>query len=111
MNLNVISLAAQAGGPFSTLTMLLVPVLMLGLVYFMTIRPQKKQEKKLAEERSKMQVGDTVISIGGIMGKVVNIQEHEVTIASSVAGTMLTFRKEAINQILKPEAAKAEENK
>lgn len=104
-------LEVAQGGFLGSMSMLLVPILLIAMMYFMMIRPQKKQEKKLAEQRKNMQVGDQVVSIGGIMGKVVNIREDEVTIASSVAGTMITFRKDAINQILtaRKEAAAQEE--
>lgn len=87
-----------------TLSMLVIPLLMLVLLYFLMIRPQKKQEKKLKEQRDSMKVGDQVVSIGGIKGRVVNIKEDEVTIASSVASSLITFRKDAIGQVLKAES-------
>ena len=56
-----------------------LPILMtVGLfviLYFFMIRPGKKQEKKDAEMRNALQVGDEVTTIGGIIGKVVSIKE------------------------------------
>lgn len=97
--MNPVFLQATANW-MSSLSVFLIPLILLGVMYFMMIRPQKKQEKKLAEQRANLKVGDRVVSIGGIMGRVVNLREDEVTLASSVAGTLLTFRKEAINQVI-----------
>ncbi len=49
--------------------------LMLVLLYFMIYRPQKKQEKKDAAMRSSLEIGDQVITIGGIIGRVVAIKD------------------------------------
>ncbi|KFA57445.1 hypothetical protein HMPREF1632_02050 [Mageeibacillus indolicus 0009-5] len=81
--------------------MLAIPALFLIFMYVFMIRPQKKQERKLQDLRNNMQVGDNVVTIGGIIGRIVNIKDKEVTISTSVAGTMMTFRKEAINQVVK----------
>ena len=55
-------------------------ILMVGLLfvflYFFMIRPQKKQEKKDADMRNSLTVGDEVTTIGGIIGKVVSIKEE-----------------------------------
>lgn len=110
MSLNFSVLTAEPG-LMGSLTTLLIPLLLIGVMYFLMIRPQKKQEKKLREQRDKMKVGDMVVSIGGIIGRVVNIQDSEVTIQSSVAKSMITFRKDAINQVISPEDAAAKEEK
>ena len=44
--------------------------LMLVLLYFMIYRPQKKQEKKDAAMRAALEIGDQVVTIGGIVGRV-----------------------------------------
>ncbi len=86
----------------SMVSMLVLPIALLVLMYFILIRPQRKQEKKQKEERGKLAVGDTVVTIGGVVGKVVNIKDDDITIASSVANTLLTFRRDAINTVKKP---------
>lgn len=78
-------------------------IALFSVLYFVMIRPQKKQEKKLAEQRNNLKVGDYVITIGGIYAKVVNIKESDVTISTSVASTLLTVKKEAINTVLSKE--------
>lgn len=92
----------QAGGWEQILSLVVPLALMFGLMWLLLIRPQKKKEKKLREQISAMVVGDTVVTIGGIVGKIVNIKDDEVTISSSVANTLMTFKKSAINTIQKP---------
>ena len=81
------------------------------------IRPQRKKDKELREKIDKMRVGDQVITIGGLVGKVANIRDDEVTIMTSAANTLVTYKKSAINSIIsrdaKPEPKKEEasENK
>ena len=79
-----------------------LPVLMIAGLYFLMIRPQRKEQKKRQADREAMKVGDNVVTIGGIVGRVVNLKDNDVTISTSVANTMMTFRKEAIDQVIKP---------
>ena len=44
------------------------------------VQGQKKREKELKEQMSKMCIGDTVVTIGGLIGRVANIKDDEVTI-------------------------------
>lgn len=86
----------------SSISMLALPIAMIALLYFLMIRPQRKQEKKQREERGKLKVGDAVVTIGGVVGKIVNIKDDDITIATSVAQTLMTFRREAINSVIRP---------
>ena len=63
-----------------TLTMLLPLVILLAVMYFLLIRPQKKREKEVNAMRSSVQVGDEIITIGGICGKVVKTKEDSLVI-------------------------------
>ena len=94
--------AVPEGGGLGAILMMLSPLLILVVMWFLMIRPQRKQEKKLKEQRESMKVGDRIVTIGGVTGRVVNIKDDEVTITSSVANTMMTFRKDAINQVIQP---------
>ncbi len=87
--------------PSSLLTLVLPLVLMFGLMYLIIIRPQKKKEKDLKKQVEAMAVGDNVVTIGGLVGKVVNIKDDEVTISTSVANTLVTFKKSAISTVKK----------
>ncbi len=98
--------SSSAGGTGSTLASLgslLIPLLlMFALMYFLMIRPQKKKEKALKDQINAMAVGDKCITVGGIVGKVANIKDEDVTIQTSVANTLITVRKSAINTVVKP---------
>lgn len=59
---------------------LLPLVLLLLVMYFLLIRPQKKREKQVNEMRSSVRVGDEIITIGGICGKVVKTKEESLVI-------------------------------
>jgi preprotein translocase subunit YajC len=81
----------------------LMPALLVGffiLMYVFTIRPQRKRDKELKAQVSKMAVGDSVVTIGGLVGTVANIQDDNVTITTSVAHTMVVFKKSAISTII-----------
>lgn len=103
INFYVLEAAAQQQqNPASILTMILPLALMFGLLYFLMIRPQKKKEKALRALIDSMAVGDQCVTTGGIVGKVVNIRDDEVTLQTSAANTLVTFKKAAITNVLKP---------
>lgn len=76
-------------------------VLMFVVFYFILIRPQKKKDKELKEQMSKLAVGDKVITIGGLVGFVANIKDDQVTISTSAANTLVTYTKSAIQTVIK----------
>ncbi|MGF6375575.1 preprotein translocase subunit YajC [Clostridiales Family XIII bacterium PM5-7] len=55
-------------------------VLFVGAMYFLLIRPQKKKEKTITDMRNSIQVGDEIITIGGICGKVVKTKDESIVI-------------------------------
>ena len=71
-------------------------VLLIALIYFMMIRPQKKKEKADQEMRNSLRVGDEVITIGGVVGKVEKINEKTVVISSTAGKNKIEFLKSAI---------------
>lgn len=65
----------------NNLTMqLVILVVFIGLMYFLLIRPQKKKEKTIQEMRSSLQVGDEIVTIGGICGKIVKTKDDSIVI-------------------------------
>lgn len=105
-NLLVVFAAAQGQGGGNLLVSMLPMVAIFGLMYLLMIRPQKKEEKKMREQINAMRIGDSVVTIGGVVGKVMNISDDEITIATSVANTMLTFKKQAISSVVQTEENK-----
>jgi len=60
--------------------------LMVAVFYFVLIRPQKKQEKKMREMLAALKVGDKVITAGGIAGKIVKIKDDFVWVETGFVG-------------------------
>ena len=78
-------------------------ILMVGLLfvflYFFMIRPQKKQEKKDADMRNSLAVGDEVTTIGGIIGKVISIKDETFVLETTREKTQIRFLKGAVRSI------------
>ena len=75
--------------------------LMLVLLYFMIYRPQKKQEKKDAAMRAALEIGDQVVTIGGIVGRVVAIKEDTFVLETGADRVKIRFTKNAISSVEK----------
>lgn len=91
---------AQASGMFSIVWL----VAMLVVFYFVLIRPQKKQEKKMREMLAALKVGDKVITAGGIAGKIVKIKDDFVWVETGFVGNpekqaTLKMEKAAIKMV------------
>ncbi len=63
------------------------------LFYFLLIRPQQKREKKDRQMRNSLEVGDNIVTIGGIVGRILTIKDDEITIETSADRTKLAFKK------------------
>lgn len=84
--------APQSGGGIS---MLIMMVLIIVVMFFFMIRPQQKKQKELAKFRSSLQKGDKIVTIGGIYGKIADINDQYVTV--EVGGDVrIKFDKSAI---------------
>lgn len=69
-----------------------------GIIYFLMIRPQKKQQQKRQEMMNSLKVNDAVVTIGGIHGRITKIKDDNVTLrlADKVE---VDFEKSAISRI------------
>lgn len=80
----------------------LVPMALFVLIfYFLIIRPQKKQEREVASMRASVSVGDEIITIGGILGKIVKVKEDEIIIEVGSDKTKFNVKKWALREIVK----------
>ena len=86
-------------GGSSFLPTILIFVAMIAIFYFLMIRPQKKQEKKDAEMRDALAVGDEVTTIGGIIGKVVSIKGETFVLETTRDKTHIRFLRGAIRSV------------
>ena len=71
---------------------------MVVLMYFMTIRPQKKKQKEEQAMRDNIQVGDEVTTIGGIIGRVVTVKEDSIIVETGADKNKLKFARWSISQ-------------
>ncbi len=85
---------------------LLMLVVFMGLMYFLLIRPQRKKEKEISEMRASLGVGDEIVTIGGIVGKVVKIGEEELVIQVGSDKTKILVKKWAISALERKSGAK-----
>ncbi|MBQ9675345.1 MAG: preprotein translocase subunit YajC [Bacteroidaceae bacterium] len=76
MNMNVMLQAPAAGMDSSMMWIMLI--LMFVIMYFFMIRPQNKKQKEIAEFRRSLQVGQSVITAGGIHGVIKEINDNDV---------------------------------
>ena len=76
MNLLTVFMAAQ-GGDYSLLIMM---VAIFAIMYFFMIRPQNKKQKEIQNFRKNLAVGQSVITAGGIYGKIKEIEDNAVIV-------------------------------
>jgi len=80
------------------MSMLIMLPLVFGLMYFIVIRPQRREEKKRKELMNSLKKGDEVVTIGGLHGEVVSVGETTVDLKVGVNDdTVLRFNKGAIS--------------
>lgn len=106
MFFNILTEAAPAGAGFSSIFMLLM---IFAVFYFFMIRPENKRKKKLTEMRNNIANGDEIVTIGGIMGKVVQVTEDTVTFETSEDRVRLQVTKWAISSNVREEKQRAAE--
>ncbi|MBS6610046.1 MULTISPECIES: preprotein translocase subunit YajC [Peptoniphilus] len=76
----------------------LIPlIIMFVIFYFFLIRPQKKKANEVSAMRENLKVGDKVITIGGIIGKIVLVKEDYLVIETSTDNTKIEIMKWGIN--------------
>ena len=89
---------------------LLIAVFLLAAMYFLMIRPNSKRNKKEQEMRNNIAIGNEIVTIGGIVGKVISIKEdtESLIIESGVDRCRIKIKKWAISSC---ETQKNPENK
>lgn len=92
MNTAFVYLQAQAGGDYSFLLMM---VAIFAIMYFFMIRPQNKKQKEIMNFRKNLEVGQDVISAGGIYGKVKAIEDN-VVVLEIASGVKIRIDKNSI---------------
>lgn len=82
-------------------TSIVMMVVLFGAMYFLMIRPQKKKDKEVKSMRDSLSQGDDVITIGGIHGKVVKVNDEVITLEMAYGKQRINFSKWAIGSVVK----------
>ena len=99
-------LTASASAGDSWLTMLLPLVLFFALMYFMIMRPQKKEQQRVKAMLSSMEVGDSVVTTSGFYGVIIDITDEDVILEfGNNKNCRIPMRKAAIAEVEKAEVA------
>ena len=112
--MNFLTATSAAGGMGSTMFMLIA---MLGIMYFIMIRPENKRKKEAEQMRSAVKKGDKVVTIGGITGTVVDVKDNKFVLETGADQVRIEFEKWALSsnetaaEAKKAEAKKAQETK
>lgn len=84
----------------NTLYQMMPLILLIGIMYILLIRPQKKKEKAVNAMRSAVKAGDDIITIGGIIGKVTRVKEDSLTIQIGADKTKMEITRWAVSKIV-----------
>lgn len=87
----------QGSNPYQGVIML---VLMFAIFYFLLIRPQQKKAKQQKEMIEALKVGDSIVTLGGIYGKVAAIQETVLTVEVAT-GVKIKITRNSVSSVTK----------
>lgn len=100
----------SSSGGSSTFLIFIVLIAVVG--YFLLVRPQRQRQRRQREQQSAVSVGDEVLTVGGIVGRVVAVDADRVTVivgadtvgfpAAGSEPTRLVFVRNAISKKLEP---------
>ena len=89
--------AAVAG--FGGMSMIIYLVVIILVFYFFMIRPEKKRKKQAEEMRNSISIGDNIITIGGMVGKVVNVSGEHITFETGEDRVRIKITKWGVSSI------------
>lgn len=91
---------AAGGGLLGTLMLVGQFALIIGVFYFILIRPQRKKDKVVQQMRNNLQVGDEIITVGGVVGIVTNIKDDTLVIETGGDRSKIRIKRWAIQQVV-----------
>lgn len=96
----------EASGAASMGMMIIWMVIIFGIMYFLMIRPQKKEQKRLQAMLNSMEVGDSVVTTSGFYGVVIDMTEEDVIVEfGNNKNCRIPMRKQAIAEVEKAGSA------
>ena len=97
--------ATGANGATSLIMIVGYMVIIIGVMYFVAIRPQKKEQKKQSQMLSALEVGDIVLTTSGFYGTVIDITDDTVIVEfGNNKHCRIPMQKSAIVEAEKPDA-------
>ena len=93
----------------ATLVNFLPLIILIAVIYFLMIRPQRKKDKAINEMRRSLTVGDEIVTIGGICGKIVKTKDETIVIQVGSDRVKLEMMRWAVSSITKEAHGKARE--
>ena len=97
--------AILATGGMSWVSVIVIYAVVLGGFWFLLMRPQKKEQKRIQLMLSELAVGDTVLTTSGFYGVVIDIQDDDVVVEfGNNKNCRIPMQKSAIAQVEKPGA-------
>ena len=81
------------------------------LIYFMLIRPQRKRDKEVTSMRAALKPGDNIVTIGGIVGKIVRIKDDRILIETGSGKTKMEIVKSAVGSVVGKQESDKNEDK
>ena len=82
------------------LSTLLIYGVLIGGMYFLMFRPQQKKRKQEEEMRNSLEIGDEIITIGGILGKIVSIKSDSDTIVIESGSDKIRIKTWAVSSVI-----------
>ena len=86
-------------GQYSSFIILIV---FIAVMYLLMIRPQKKRDKQIQEMRNSLQVGDEIVTIGGICGKIVKTKDETIVIQVGADKVKFEMMRWSVSQVVNP---------
>ena len=98
----LLSPSSAAGGTGALLSLVIPLAIFFLLMYFMIMRPQKKEQQRVKSMLAAMEVGDTVVTTSGFYGVLINITEEDVIVEfGNNRNCRIPMRKSAIAEVEK----------
>ena len=103
--------ASTATGGLGGMSSILFLVIIFVVFYFFLIRPENKRKKKLTEMRNNISIGDEIVTIGGICGKIVKTKDETIVIQVGADKVKFEMMRWSVSTVTTPSnrPAKTEE--
>ena len=89
---------AAATDTASMLATFIPLILMIVVFYFLLIRPQKKRDKEVQKMRENIEIADEIVTIGGIIGRIVSIKDDTIVIETAGDRSKIRLARWSIQQ-------------